>query len=345
MRTRLVLVCSTVCLTAACASAEPPMPPVPITSHAVSAADYPPESIKSQEEGATTLRYVILEDGTVGDVQILNSSGFARLDQAAVAMVKSKWRFKPATENGKPVLVAVPAEIVFALSPTPASYVLVAPVNATPEAESSPEAQRLIAQIHGIYEDVERRQSALPPPKDDAERLARIGEIDQAVRFWISRRTYGSSATPDHRAPESQSEWAEINRHDLANQTALKAMLPPEGWFLKSRYGQEAGQAAFDIVYHAVNDRELQRSVLAAIEPLVAKGEIRAQAYGMLYDRIATEDGRPQRYGSVLICEDRKPVLAPLEDPEHVNLWRNTMGFASTVEENVERIAKALPCN
>ena len=126
---------------------------------------------------------------------------------------------------------------------------------------------------------------------------------------------------------------------------ALKAMLPPEGWFLKSRYGQDAGQAAFDIVYHAANDKELQRSVLAAIGPLVDQGEIRAQAYGMLYDRVATEDGLPQRYGSAFVCKERKPVLSPLEDAEHVNVWRNTMGFAFTVEESSALIAKARPCS
>ena len=96
-----------------------------------------------------------------------------------------------------------------------------------PENGLSPESQKLIAEIHRIYEEVERRQSALPPPKDDAERLIRMGEIDQAVRYWISARGFSSSSlTLDHRAPVSQAEWAEINLHDLANQSALKAMLP-----------------------------------------------------------------------------------------------------------------------
>ena len=328
----------------ACASTEPPTTPQPITSHAVSAADYPPESVKAEEEGATTLRYIILENGTVGDVQILKSSGFSRLDQASVAIVKSKWRFKPATQNGRPVKVSIPAQIVFALSPTRASYMLVAPEHAASETEMKPGEQALITQIHRIYDEVEQRQAALPPPKDDAERLVRMGEIDQAARYWISLEFIHSSLNPDHRVPTSQAEWAEINRHDLANQAALKAMLPPEGWFLKSRYGQEAVQAAFEIVYHAVNDKPFQRSVLTAIQPLIAKGEIRAQAWGMLYDRVATEDGGPQRYGTVFTCQERKLVLAPLEDPEHVNLWRTTMGFSLTAEEGAARSAKALPC-
>ena len=122
-------------------------------------------------------------------------------------------------------------------------------------------------------------------------------------------------------------------------------MLPPEGWFLKSRYGQDAIQAALDIVYHAVNDEQLQRSVLAAIEPLIAKGEIRARGYAMLYDRIAVEDGRPQRYGSVIMCREHKPMLAPLEDAKHVDLWRTTLEFPFTAEQGVAEIANVLPCN
>jgi len=100
------------------------------------------------------------------------------------------------------------------------------------------------------------RQSALPPPKDDMERLVRMGELDQAVRSGIMEKIILSSLPPEQRDAAYRAEWNEINRHDLANQSALKAMLPREGWFLKSRYGQNAGQAAFDIVYHAVNDKE-----------------------------------------------------------------------------------------
>ena len=112
---------------------------------------------------------------------------------------------------------------------------------------------------------------------------------------------------------------------------------------LRLSIDEDAGQAAFDIVYHAVNDKELQHAILAAIEPLVAKGEIRAQAYGMLYDRVATGDNRPQRFGSAFVCKDQKRVLAPLEDPEQVDVWRKTMGFPLTVEENAAHFANG-PC-
>src|SRR5215470_13091378 len=82
--------------------AMPPEPPVAITSHAVTAADYPADSVRIHEQGATRLSYVVLADGSVGRLKILDSSGSMRLDQAAEELIR-KWRFTPAMQNGAPV--------------------------------------------------------------------------------------------------------------------------------------------------------------------------------------------------------------------------------------------------
>ena len=109
---------SSVCLFAAlvltgCATV-PPTPPLPITSHAVTAADYPAESIPAREVGTTQLQYLVLADGTVGGTIIAGSSGSPRLDQAAIAIVH-RWRFEPATDNGRPVPAWLDANVRFEL--------------------------------------------------------------------------------------------------------------------------------------------------------------------------------------------------------------------------------------
>ena len=49
------------------------------------------------------IRFTIKEDGSVGDVEVVSSSGSSTLDAAIVDTI-SKWRFSPATDsNGKPV--------------------------------------------------------------------------------------------------------------------------------------------------------------------------------------------------------------------------------------------------
>ena len=65
------------------------------------APEYPRLSKKLGETGVVVVRAYADEQGLPHDVQVERSSGFARLDDAALAAVR-KARFKPYTENGKP---------------------------------------------------------------------------------------------------------------------------------------------------------------------------------------------------------------------------------------------------
>ena len=95
-------------------AAVPSSPPVPIAPHEVTAADYPVESLPAQEVGTARVDYVVRVDGTVSDTMVTQSSGSPRLDQAAINIV-SRWRFRPATENGRPVEARLFANVVFQL--------------------------------------------------------------------------------------------------------------------------------------------------------------------------------------------------------------------------------------
>lgn len=94
----------------------PPTPPVPMTSHAITAGDYPQTSLRLQEQGKVVIEYLVKDDGSVGDCNVTTSSGKSRLDDAACAMVKRHWKFKPATQDGKPVAVFLAAEVIFRLN-------------------------------------------------------------------------------------------------------------------------------------------------------------------------------------------------------------------------------------
>ena len=96
-------------------AAVPSTPPIPVTPHGVTAADYPIESLPAQEVGTTRVDYVVRTDGTVSNTVIAQSSGSPRLDQAAITIV-SRWRFRPATENGRPVEARLYANVVFQLN-------------------------------------------------------------------------------------------------------------------------------------------------------------------------------------------------------------------------------------
>ena len=96
----------------------PPPPPTaatPTTSHQVTADDYPPVSIRLQEQGKVGIKYTIAADGSVSECAVTTPSGKPRLDDAACTMVKKRWKFKPATQDGKPVATSLPADVIFAL--------------------------------------------------------------------------------------------------------------------------------------------------------------------------------------------------------------------------------------
>jgi len=93
-----------------------PGAPVALTSHSVTADDYPAVSIRLQEQGTVQVRYFVNTSGDVGDCQVTGSSGMARLDDAACRMVKARWKFRPAVVNdGTPIPVWLDGQITFQL--------------------------------------------------------------------------------------------------------------------------------------------------------------------------------------------------------------------------------------
>ncbi len=64
--------------------------------------EYPAASRRLGEQGSVVLQVLVDTDGRVIDSKLLQSSGYDRLDQAALAGVRSDYRFVPGTVGGKP---------------------------------------------------------------------------------------------------------------------------------------------------------------------------------------------------------------------------------------------------
>lgn len=75
---------------------------------------YPPQSRRFGEEGKVVLRVELDAQGGVSVAQIATASGFARLDEAALAAVKT-WRCTPALRDGHPVRAVALQPFVFML--------------------------------------------------------------------------------------------------------------------------------------------------------------------------------------------------------------------------------------
>ena len=64
---------------------------------------YPPSSRRAGEEGTVRLKAFVTKSGRAKDVQVVKSSGFPKLDEAAVREVQRNWRFVAGKEDGKAV--------------------------------------------------------------------------------------------------------------------------------------------------------------------------------------------------------------------------------------------------
>lgn len=99
-----------------------PAPPLPITAARFDAdylqnpaPAYPALSRRLREEGTVLLVVRVTAQGNAEQVQVKQSSDFARLDEAALNAVR-QWRFVPARQGEEPVAASVVVPIVFRLS-------------------------------------------------------------------------------------------------------------------------------------------------------------------------------------------------------------------------------------
>jgi TonB family protein len=77
--------------------------------------DYPLTAVRLGEEGKVRLAYTIKTDGTIRSPWVIQSSGFADLDQAALDC-SHRFVYRPAMSHGKPVEVPWQITIQFKLT-------------------------------------------------------------------------------------------------------------------------------------------------------------------------------------------------------------------------------------
>jgi protein TonB len=76
---------------------------------------YPAASVRFGEEGTVTLELRVARDGRVLDARVLRSSGFPRLDAAAIEEARRVWWLRPATEDGSTIEASYAVRVSFRL--------------------------------------------------------------------------------------------------------------------------------------------------------------------------------------------------------------------------------------
>lgn len=97
--------------------APPPEPVIvlpQIPAGGLSAPAYPSQEIRMGHTGTVMISVLIQADGRVGEVRLERSSGYARLDQAAITEAH-RWQFTPGTRDGVPVAMWKQMPVTFRL--------------------------------------------------------------------------------------------------------------------------------------------------------------------------------------------------------------------------------------
>jgi len=160
--------------------------------------------------------------------------------------------------------------------------------------------------------------------------LGAMGAMDRTMRqFFLDAR---KAATPDERTA-LDGVWAAYSKPvDARHSARLKILLEGRGWFTPEEVGARTAADAFLVISHSP-DLEFQKSVLAKMEPLVATGRA-PTGYANLYDRVAVQDGRPQRYATQMAaCVGGKHAApAHVEAPSALEQRRAALGLETMAQ-------------
>lgn len=188
----------------------------------------------------------------------------------------------------------------------------------------SPEARAKLAHFNATVAEARAGMTALRPDATDRQRLEALLALDQGPLMLAAHSDLSGLSEVERREVQGAMN-AEVSRLSTENVQTLVAMVPAEGWFSTTAYGEEAATGAFMVVQHA--DTALQKRFLPAIEAMSERGEASRSYYALMYDRVAVAEGRQQRYGTQMQCVDGQMQPFPTEDPEQLEARRAPIGF------------------
>jgi protein TonB len=99
-------------------SGTPPTPPRQIGG-TITTSDYPPAALRYEEQGTTSVQITVGPNGRVSGCTVLASSGSSALDSATCQLIVGRFRYAPATSNGRPTEADVTRRVVWRIPEGP----------------------------------------------------------------------------------------------------------------------------------------------------------------------------------------------------------------------------------
>jgi hypothetical protein len=123
---------------------------------------------------------------------------------------------------------------------------------------------------------------------------------------------------------------------DLPNTKRLKEIISVHGFPSAPVFNKETQIAAWFIVQHAqfiglsgspIWDVDLAESIMPNVKKAVSEGSLTPWHYAAMYDRIALNRGKSQRYATQYQCDAGKALFRNLEDQNRVTEFRKKIGM------------------
>jgi hypothetical protein len=190
---------------------------------------------------------------------------------------------------------------------------------------------------------------AVEEPALRKELLSREKEDDAIRAEYQAFREKNGLLGPDEQerkksnpalAKEAYEIAVRMGKVDKANLQRLKEVVAEHGWPGRSLVGADGARAAWLFVQHADSDVAFQRRCLDLVLRL-RRGEVDPELVAFLTDRVLVNEGKKQRYGTMLRREDGKLVPKPIEDEANVDKRRGELGLPP-LEEYLRKTSESL---
>lgn len=172
------------------------------------------------------------------------------------------------------------------------------------------------------------RQTLDSTPLSIKQQLALMVDLDQKVRGLFIEDVINA---------KTRILLEEVDRFHTDH---LKSIVKGYDWVTILKFDEEVGYHVWLLVQHADHDPDFQTSFMAALEKLWPLNETYRKNYAYLYDRIASNHGRKQRYGTQAKIEGNQVKLLPYEGSfDDLNERRREIGL-EPIQEYLQTLKK-----
>jgi hypothetical protein len=159
--------------------------------------------------------------------------------------------------------------------------------------------------------------------------LLGVYDTDQTSRLKLDSLF---RANPKEESPLKQSLRDSIDYYDSINLIKVTQIISKYGWLSEKEVGDKANRAIFLVIQHA--PFTTQKKLIPVVEKALKEGRLKPSHYALFKDRVLLRQGHKQIYGSQISYDHQtgEHFVAPLEDPDHVDERRKSVGLGSLAD-------------